>query len=226
MNRRKLNSALFMAGVTVLLGAARPLAGELRQPAEPNLPAEAANITAEQPPGPNGQTTATNSQFSGQITAAALLRVPVSGIVPGGQAVAPDIKNPLQNDPDASSRGKSDFDTFNCSGCHAPNGAGGMGPALSNNAWLFRSSPANIYLSIVQGRSKGMPAFGTLLPDRTIWELVSYIQSIAEQPSGAFGQTTSNTPQSPDREQISANRIQTSTPWRYTEPFSNGQKPE
>jgi cytochrome c oxidase cbb3-type subunit 3 len=155
-----------------------------------------------------------------------LLRVPVTGIIPGDRAIAPDIKNPLENDPDASTRGMKSFDTFNCSGCHAANGAGGMGPALSNDQWLYRSSPANIYLTIVQGRSKGMPAFGTLLPDRTIWELVSYIQSITEQPSGQFGKTISASPQSPDREQVSANKMQTPTPWRYTEPFHNGQKPE
>ena len=160
------------------------------------------------------------------MPAALLLRVPVSGVVPGDRAVAPDIKNPLESDSDAPMRGMKAFDTFNCSGCHAPNGAGGMGPALSNDQWLHRSSPANIYLAIVQGRSKGMPAFGTLLPERTIWELVSYIQSIAEKPSGPFGKTTSAQPPSPDREQVSANRLQTSTPWRYTEPAYPGEKPK
>jgi cytochrome c oxidase cbb3-type subunit 3 len=151
------------------------------------------------------------------------LRVPVTGIVPGNQPVAPEIKNPLDNDPDASKRGMRDFDTFNCSGCHAANGAGGMGPSLSNDQWLHRSSPANIFLTIVQGRSNGMPAFGTLLPDSVVWELVSYIQSITEKPSGTFGNTIAA--DSPAREQVSANRLQTPNPWRYTEPFSNGQKP-
>ena len=135
-------------------------------------------------------------------------------------------KNPLEDDPDAATRGMKAFDTFNCSGCHAPNGAGGMGPALSKDRWLYRSSPANIYLIIVQGRSKGMPAFGTLLPERTIWELVSYIQSITEKPSGQFGKTISLDPPSPDRQQVSANRLQTPTPWRYTEPMSWGQRPK
>jgi cytochrome c oxidase cbb3-type subunit 3 len=155
-----------------------------------------------------------------------LLRVPVTGIVPGNRAVAPDIKNPLEDDADAATRGMKAFDTFNCSGCHAANGAGGMGPALSNDSWVHRSSTANIYLSIAQGRSRGMPAFGTLLPERTIWELVSYVQSIAEKPSGQFGKTISLDPPSPDRQQVSANRLQTPTPWRYTEPMSWGQRPK
>jgi hypothetical protein len=36
-----------------------------------------------------------------------------------------------------------------------------------------------------------MPAFGAMLPDRTVWELVAYIQSIGETPGPQFGTTTS-----------------------------------
>jgi cytochrome c oxidase cbb3-type subunit 3 len=118
-----------------------------------------------------------------------------------------------------------DFDAFNCSGCHAANAAGGMGPSLSNDKWIYRASDANIYLTIVQGRANGMPAWGAMLPDRTVWELVSYIRSISEKPTGQFGKTTSVSPQSPDREQVPADKMQTTTPWEFTEPFANGQKP-
>jgi cytochrome c oxidase cbb3-type subunit 3 len=165
------------------------------------------------------------SLYSGSIPAAALLRVPVTGVVPGDVNTAPNIKNPLADDQNAAQRGMKDFDAFNCSGCHAANGAGGMGPSLSNNAWIYRSSPANIYLTIVQGRAKGMPAFGAMLPDRTIWELVSYIQSISEKPSGKFGVTTSLEPLSPDTEQVPPEKMQTVSPWNFTEPFSKGQRP-
>jgi cytochrome c oxidase cbb3-type subunit 3 len=182
--------------------------------------------TIDAPSGPDVAFEKGPAPFGGSVSAAVLLRVPVSGVIPGDRKVEPEVKNPLADDPDAAMRGMKDFDTFNCSGCHAANGAGAMGPALSNDEWIYRSSPANIYLSIVQGRAKGMPAFGTLLPERTIWELVSYIQSITEKPSGQFGKTTSLSPQLPDREQVSANRIQTPSPWGYTEPFYNGQKPE
>jgi cytochrome c oxidase cbb3-type subunit 3 len=165
------------------------------------------------------------SLYSGSIPAAALLRVPVTGVVPGDVNTAPNIKNPLANDPNAAQRGMKDFDAFNCSGCHAANGAGGMGPSLSNDAWVYRSSPANIYLTIVQGRAKGMPAWGAMLPDRVIWELVSYIQSISEKPTGKFGKTTSHEPLSPDTEQVPPEKMQTATPWNFTEPFSKGQRP-
>jgi len=166
--------------------------------------------------------------YHGVVPASALLRVPVSGIYPGGSATGlnSNMQNPLANDPDAVQRGMKDFDSFNCSGCHAANGGGAMGPSLSDDVWIYRSSPANIYLSIVQGRQAGMPAFGAMLPDRTVWELVAYIQSISQKPGPNFGSTTSLNPQSPVIEQIPAGRMQTATPWQFTEPMpKNGEKP-
>jgi cytochrome c oxidase cbb3-type subunit 3 len=184
-------------------------------------------VTSEQPPGPIPENAppVQVAPYSGVIPANLLLRVPVSGVVPGDVAVAPPIQNPLANDPDAAERGRRDFDYFNCSGCHAANGAGGMGPSLSNDQWLYRASPANIYLTIIQGREKGMPAFGAMLPDRVVWELVTYIESIAEKPNGKFGKTINAEEQLPPIEQVSANRLTTANPWGYTEPFHNGQKP-
>jgi hypothetical protein len=64
-----------------------------------------------------------------------------------------------------------------------------------------------------------MPPFGAMLPDRTVWELVAYIQSISEKPTAKFGKTTSLQPQSPSHEQIPAERMQTATPWQFTEPM-------
>lgn len=162
-----------------------------------------------------------SSESTGLIAAPTLLRVPVSGVYPGGTPAGlnPDVANPLAADPNAAQRGMRDFDAFNCSGCHAANAGGGMGPSLSNNKWIYRSSAANIYLTIIQGRSAGMPAFGAMLPERTVWELVAYIQSITEKPTGQFGVTTSLEPQSPAREQVPAGRMQTASPWQFTEPM-------
>jgi cytochrome c oxidase cbb3-type subunit 3 len=167
------------------------------------------------------------NKYKGALPATALLRVPVTGIYPGGTPAGlnPDLKNPLAGDPDAAARGAKDFDAFNCSGCHMAHAGGGMGPALSDAKWLYRSSAANIYLDIAQGRSAGMPAFGAMLPDRTIWELVAYIQSIGHKPPATFGSTTSASPQMPDTEQISAGKIDTTTPWKFTEPMPpHGEK--
>jgi cytochrome c oxidase cbb3-type subunit III len=206
------------------IGALPPVNPETASPAQ--SPADA--ITSEQPPGPATPISpaAQLAPYSGAIPASLLIRVPVSGVVPGDVAVAPQIRNPLESDPDAAARGMRDFDYFNCSGCHAANGAGGMGPSLSNDTWLYRSSPANIYLTIIQGREKGMPSFGAMLPDRVVWELVSYIESIAEKPNGKFGKTVNPNIDEPSVEQISQNQIRTVNPWGYTEPFHNGQKPQ
>ena len=154
-----------------------------------------------------------------------ILHVPVSGLYPGDVSFAPKIANPLAHDPQAVTRGMQDFVQFNCVGCHAPNGGGGMGPALSEGRFIYGSSPANLFLSIYQGRPNGMPAWGELLPESTIWELVAYVDSIAHPPSSTFGRTISRTPQSPAVEETPAEFLQTTHPWSFTIPFSNGQPP-
>ena len=98
-------------------------------------------------------------------------------------------------------------------------------PALSEGQFIYGSTPANLFLSIYQGRPNGMPAWGELLPESTIWELVAYVQSIAHPPSATFGRTISRTPQSPSVEQTPAEFLQTPIPWSFTTSFSNGQKP-
>lgn len=167
------------------------------------------------------------ASYSGLVPAEKLLRVPVTGIYPGGNAAGlnPNMQNPLKNDPDAAARGMKDFANFNCSGCHMANGGGGMGPALSDDSWLYRSSPGNIYLDIAQGRGAGMPAYGAMLPDRTIWELVAYIQNLSDKHDPTFGITTSTTPDPQPEEQVPAGQVQSPTPWQYTEPMPpNGEK--
>ena len=157
--------------------------------------------------------------------ASKLLAVPATGILPGAVPPPVIIKNPFEGDPGAIERGMKHFVNFNCVGCHAPNGAGGMGPSLSNNKWIHGDKPANIYLSIYQGRANGMPAWGSTLPSNVIWELVSYIESISQDPDHHFGKTISRNPQSPDIEQVPAQELQTATPWKHTQPFSNGRRP-
>jgi len=164
------------------------------------------------------------ADYKGLVPAQKLLRVPVTGIYPGGntKGLETNIKNPLADDPDAVVRGMHDFDNFNCSGCHMANGGGGMGPSLSDSKWLYRDSDANIYLDIAQGRGAGMPAFGAMLPDRTIWELVAYVQSISHKKPPTFGITT---PADDPIEQVPAGQVKSPTPWAFAEPMPpNGQK--
>jgi cytochrome c oxidase cbb3-type subunit 3 len=161
--------------------------------------------------------------FGGSRPAGNLLQVPVSNLYPGKAPPHPKIVNPVANDPQAAARGRKYFNQFNCVGCHAANGAGGMGPALSNHHWIYGSSPANIYLTIVQGRPQGMPAWGTMLPDSVIWDLAAYIRSISQAPDTEWGQTTSATGFT--IEQVPAESIQATDPWNHIEKFSYGQAP-
>jgi cytochrome c oxidase cbb3-type subunit 3 len=104
--------------------------------------------------------------------------VPNTTLSPGSARLDPAIENPYGGDAEAIAAGKRHFAAFNCSGCHAPLGGGGMGPPLSDDQWIHGSEPAQIYLTIMHGRSEGMPAFGSMLPRRTVWELVAYVETL------------------------------------------------
>lgn len=152
-----------------------------------------------------------------------LLHVPVVNLQIGGVKKKVTVRNPAADDPQAALRGMRYFNQFNCVGCHAPNGAGGMGPSLSNAKFIYGGEPENIYLSILQGRPKGMPSWSGRLPDHVIWDLVAYVRSISREPAAPWGRTTSADGFS--IEQVPAEFITSVDPWRYTTPFSYGQAP-
>ncbi len=153
-------------------------------------------------------------------------RVPMVNITPGKVSPEFDIKNPFAGDPKSAERGMRYFMSFNCVGCHAANGGGGMGPLLSDAAlFKYPTDPASLFLVINHGAPLGMPAWGTVLPQNVIWDLVSYIESISKFPRPAWGNTISASEHLPGIEQVPAEFKQSATPWDYTEPFSNGQKP-
>jgi len=154
-----------------------------------------------------------------------ILRVPVSPIHPGNVFISPNITNPLQEDPQAVARGMTNFIHFNCVGCHAPNGGGGMGPSLSNRVTIYGASDGQLFLSIYQGRPNGMPAWGGVLPETVIWELVAYVRRIMHGTENTFGRTTSASPQQPNIQQVPAEFLQTSNPWAFTEAFTAGKAP-
>jgi len=115
--------------------------------------------------------------------------VPATTLFPGAARVDPAIENPYAGDAAAIAAGERHFAAFNCAGCHAPLGGGGMGPPLSDSEWIYGDEPAQIFLTIVHGRPHGMPAFGSMLPGRAIWELVAYIDTLDEidEPAAELG---------------------------------------
>lgn len=100
------------------------------------------------------------------------------GPVPGGQPEALGQIDPYIGNPVAIQAGRRLFNWFNCSGCHGGHGGGGMGPSLRDQIWLYGSRDDQIFDSIAEGRSKGMPAWGSKIPANQIWELVAYIKSM------------------------------------------------
>lgn len=200
---------LAFAGVAAGLAAGLGIAGQglAQQPAEAQPDSGSAGLLTE----------------SGEPSPL-LLNVPVSDLYPGSAPEGRGLANPVANDPEAAARGMNYYNQFNCVGCHAPNGAGGMGPALSNRTYIYGSEPANIYLSILQGRPNGMPAWAGVLPDQVIWDLVAYVQSISRSPDTGWGSTTSV--EAFKIEQVPGQATQTADPWQHTRPFSFGRQPE
>lgn len=103
---------------------------------------------------------------------------PVPGPWPQGQNPAPQVQNPFAHSAAAVVQGRQLFVHYNCAGCHGGHGGGGMGPSLRDRAWLFGSSPAEVFDSIAEGRGHGMPAWGARLPTEQIWKIVAYVKSM------------------------------------------------
>jgi cytochrome c oxidase cbb3-type subunit 3 len=136
--------------------------------------------------------------------------IPV-GQIPGGVITVQYGTNPLGNDPVALQDGRRLFNWYNCSGCHGGHAGGGMGPSLRDPVWLYGNRDDQIFDSIAQGRSAGMPAWGSKIPDVQIWELVAYIKSMG-------------TPQEPDPPIEPANEM-LANPSNNTVPGINMQTP-
>lgn len=69
--------------------------------------------------------------------------------------------------------------TAMCAACHLESGGGSVGPNLTDNAWIHGFTPEAITASIANGIiANGMPAWGPILGDTKIQELVAFIKTI------------------------------------------------
>lgn len=100
------------------------------------------------------------------------------GPVPGDPQHLVYSTNPYTNDPVALQDGRRLFNWYNCSGCHGGHAGGGMGPSLRDEVWFYGNRDDQIFDTIAHGRSNGMPAWGTKIPQDQIWQLVAYIKSM------------------------------------------------
>jgi cytochrome c oxidase cbb3-type subunit III len=170
------------------------------------LLAASGSVPAQPAPDPSGTPTQEQPTVDDKY-----LKVPMVNNIPGGIAIE-ELKNPMANDPASADRGMQYFNTFNCIGCHAPNGGGGMGPSLSSRNFIV----------IAHGAPLGMPAWAGRLAENVIWDLVSYIDSISNAPGDEWGTTFSPAADLPRLQQVPAEFNQTPRPWLATQPFSDG----
>jgi cytochrome c oxidase cbb3-type subunit 3 len=83
------------------------------------------------------------------------------------------------DDPAALANGKEVF-AMNCAACHKADGAGGIGPNLTDKYWLHGGSINDIYSTIKYGvPDKGMIAWEPLLSPTQMRDAASYIISLA-----------------------------------------------
>lgn len=100
-----------------------------------------------------------------------------SELQPGGSQPQAQVTNPRHGTGYDVSEGSRLFKWYNCAGCHA-NGGGGIGPPLIKDNWIYGGEPANLFDTIVKGRSNGMPAWGGRIPEYQIWQIVTYVGSL------------------------------------------------
>jgi mono/diheme cytochrome c family protein len=118
-------------------------------------------------------------------------------MVQGGEGVVPaeyaDLQNPLEDDPQAIERGDQAYNAL-CVQCHGEQGAGdgteaaGMQPHpgdFSDANHMSTLSDGYMFWRISDGGgfdpyNSLMPAWGTLLSETEIWELVSFIRTLPE----------------------------------------------
>jgi cytochrome c oxidase cbb3-type subunit 3 len=101
------------------------------------------------------------------------------GIVPPGGA----LHNPHAGDKLVAATGAQLFTTMNCDGCHGPDASGAVGPNLGDGRWRYGGADPEVFMSIYYGRPKGMPAFGGVLGEDGVWQLVTYLRSLPPPPN-------------------------------------------
>jgi cytochrome c oxidase cbb3-type subunit 3 len=90
---------------------------------------------------------------------------------------AEELVNPFNGDASAAEQGEVLFGAMNCDGCHGAGGLGFVGPSLVDGRWRYGGADGALFHSIFYGRSHGMPAYGGLISDATVWQLVTYVRS-------------------------------------------------
>ena len=126
-----------------------------------------------------GSCTQSKDSSRSASTAAALVVGNRQSELQPGQATASAVQNnPFEGQEEAIAEGKRLYNQYNCSGCHAA-GGGAIGPPLMDDEWIYGSSSANIFWTIVEGRPQGMPAFGGRIAKDEVWRIAAFVRSLS-----------------------------------------------
>jgi cytochrome c oxidase cbb3-type subunit III len=91
----------------------------------------------------------------------------------------------VASDPAARKMGMRMFGN-NCAQCHGSDGKGSYGfPDLTDNDWLYGDSADAIKLSIANGRTAAMPAWGDVIGDNGVTQVTDHLASLAEGSTSA-----------------------------------------
>lgn len=107
-------------------------------------------------------------------------------------AVTPQMLTALARDQSIVSQGRALFAT-NCASCHAANGGGGIGPNLTDSAWIHGGAADRIYRTITTGvTNKGMPAWGAQLGADRVQAITAFVLTMKNTnvPGGRAAQGT------------------------------------
>lgn len=95
-------------------------------------------------------------------------------------AAGPDVAalTALLADEEALEEGGEVYTKY-CVACHAPGGAGMIGPNLADDSFLHGGSIDSVYLVVSAGvLAKGMPAWGSMLKPEELSHVVAYVKSL------------------------------------------------
>ena len=107
--------------------------------------------------------------------------VRTSALHAGPSGTEPTIVNAYEGNAWAIGEGQRLYAQMNCAGCHSPGGGGGIGPALTDDEWIYGGQPENIFDTVVKGRPRGMPSYRDRLGNSEVWKLVAYVRTLNGQ---------------------------------------------
>ncbi|MBC7897573.1 MAG: c-type cytochrome [Cytophagaceae bacterium] len=87
------------------------------------------------------------------------------------------LANPSSGSAEAKAMGEKLFAAMNCEGCHGTGATGFAAPSLVDGRWRYGGADAALFHSVFYGRPRGMPAYGGLMDQDAIWQVITYLTS-------------------------------------------------